>query len=55
MQPIVNMALRAAYAGSEKLLQASDRLDRLNIVNNDPAHFSSNIDYEVEEMVAIIP
>ena len=51
MQPIVNMALRAAYAGSEKLLQDSDRLDRLNIVNNDPANFSSNIDYEVEEIM----
>ena len=51
MQPIINMALRAAREGSEKALLASARLDRLKIVSSDPFDFSSNMDHEINELV----
>ena len=51
MQPMINMALRTAREGSEKALLASARLDRLKIVSNDPFDFSSNMDYEINELV----
>ena len=54
MQPIMNMALRAAREGSEKAILASARLDRLKIISNDPFKFSSSMDYEINELIVNI-
>ena len=51
MQPMINMALRLARAGSEKAILASARLDRLKIVSSDPFDFSSSMDYEINELI----
>ena len=45
---MINIALSAVWSASEALLQSADRLDRLKIINNDPANFVSSIDKEVE-------
>jgi len=48
MHAMINIALSAVWSASEALLQSADRLDRLKIINNDPANFVSSIDKEVE-------
>ncbi len=51
MQPLINMALRAARAASELLLQQVDRRDRLQIVSDDGDSFVTSADQESEKTI----
>ena len=48
MHAMINIALNAVYSASDALLQSADRLDRLKIINSDPANFVASIDKEIE-------
>lgn len=51
MHPIVNIALRAAREASDIIVQASDRLDRVEVFEKGLNDFVTNIDTEVEELL----
>ena len=48
MQPMANMALRAARQAGQIILRAMDRIDRLEIEQKGRGDFVSNIDREAE-------
>lgn len=51
MQAMINIALRAARAAAEALLQTGDRLDRVKIANDDPLNFVSSADKDSEATI----
>ena len=51
MQPMANMALRAARRASPILLQAMDRLDELKVEEKAPNDFVSSIDRQAERVI----
>lgn len=51
MHAMMNIALRAARSAAEALLQKSDRLDRIKIINSDPLNFISSADRDSEAII----
>ncbi len=51
MQAMVNIALRAARSAAEALIQTSDRLDRIRVIDSDPSNFVSSADEEAESTI----
>ncbi|MCZ6853645.1 MAG: inositol monophosphatase, partial [Gammaproteobacteria bacterium] len=51
MQPMANMALRAARQAGQIILRAMDRIDRLEIEEKGHNDFVSNIDREAETAI----
>ena len=51
MQPMANMALRAARQASQIILRAMDRLDELRVEEKSPNDFVSNVDRDVEAII----
>lgn len=49
MHPLVNIALQAVRDAAEALAHSSDRLDRVKILNDDPASFLTSMDLEAEK------
>ncbi len=51
MHPLVNIALQAASDAAQALAHSSDRLDRIKIINQDPANFLTSMDLEAEKTI----
>ncbi|NQV71325.1 MAG: inositol monophosphatase [Pseudohongiella sp.] len=51
MHPLVNIALQAVRDAAEALAHSSDRLDRVKIINDDPAAFLTSMDLEAEKTI----
>ncbi|MEX0963571.1 MAG: inositol monophosphatase [Pseudohongiellaceae bacterium] len=51
MHPLLNIALQAAIDAAEAIAHSSDRLDRIKIINDDPAHFLTSMDLEAEKTI----
>lgn len=51
MHPLLNIALQAARDAAEAIAHSSDRLDRIKIINDDPAHFLTSMDLEAEKTI----
>jgi len=51
MQPMVNIAVRAARAAGDIIVRNMDRLDRLKIVTKQNNDFVSNVDHMAEEVI----
>ncbi|MBT3530575.1 MAG: inositol monophosphatase [Gammaproteobacteria bacterium] len=51
MLPLVNIALQAARDAAEALAHSSDRLDRVKVINNDPAEFLTSMDLASEKTI----
>ncbi len=51
MHPQVNIALQAARDAAEALAHSSDRLDRVKILNSDPAEFLTSMDLDAEKTI----
>jgi myo-inositol-1(or 4)-monophosphatase len=51
MHPIVNIALRAAREASDIIVQASDRLDRIQVFDKGDNDYVTNVDQEVETLL----
>lgn len=51
MHPLVNIALQAVRDAAEALAHSSDRLDRVKIINDDPAGFLTSMDLEIEKTI----
>lgn len=51
MHPVINIALRAARAASTKLIQASDRPDRITLIENSAERFVTSLDKEVDDIL----
>lgn len=51
MHPLINIALQAARDASEAIAHSCDRLDRIKIINDDPAHFLTSMDLEAEKTI----
>ncbi|MEQ8955120.1 MAG: inositol monophosphatase [Gammaproteobacteria bacterium] len=51
MQPLVNMALRAARAAAEQIMLQVDRRDRIKIVRDDESGRLTSIDQEAEQTI----
>lgn len=51
MHPLVNIALQAARDAAEALAHASDRLDRVKIINDNPESFLTSMDLEAEKTI----
>lgn len=49
MNPTLNVALKAARDAAEAIAHASDRLDRIKILNADPGNFLTSLDLEAEK------
>lgn len=51
MHPIVNIALRAAREASDIIVQATDRLDRVQVFEKGINDYVTNVDQEVEALL----
>ena len=51
MQPMANMALRAARQAGQIILRAMDRVDQLHVERKARNDFVSNIDREAEQVI----
>ncbi len=51
MHPLINIALQAVRDAAEAVAHSSDRLDRIKIINDDPAHFLTSMDLEAEKTI----
>ena len=51
MHPLLNIALQAARDAAEAIAHSSDRLDRIKIINDEPAHFLTSMDLEAEKTI----
>ena len=51
MHPLLNIALQAAIDAAEAIAHSSDRLDRIKIINDDPANFLTSMDLEAEKTI----
>lgn len=51
MHPLINIALQAAVDAAEAIAHSSDRLDRIKIINDDPANFLTSMDLEAEKTI----
>ena len=51
MQPMVNIAVRAARAAGDIIVRNMDRLDRLKVVTKQNNDFVSNVDHMAEEII----
>lgn len=51
MHALLNIALRAARDAAEALAHASDRLDRIKIINHDPDDFLTSMDREADQTI----
>lgn len=51
MHALVNIALQAAVDAAEAIAHSSDRLDRIKIINDDPANFLTSMDLEAEKTI----
>ena len=51
MQPMANMALRAARHASQIILRAMDRVDELRIDEKGPNDFVSEVDRNAEQAI----
>ncbi len=51
MHPLLNIALQAALDAAEAIAHSSDRLDRIKIINDDPANFLTSMDLEAEKTI----
>ena len=49
MNPTLNVALKAARDAAEAIAHASDRIDRIKILNADPGNFLTSLDLEAEK------
>ena len=49
MNPTLNVALKAARDAAEAIAHASDRIDRIRILNADPNNFLTSLDLEAEK------
>lgn len=51
MEPMVNIALRAARKAGESIVRASDSLDRIDVMNKDVNDFVSEVDIAAEKEI----
>jgi len=51
MQPMVNIAVRAARAAGDIIVRNMDRIDRLKVVTKQNNDFVSNVDHMAEEVI----
>lgn len=49
MHPVVNIALRAARSASESIIHATDRLDRVEIIEKSGHHVITSMDHDAEK------
>ena len=49
MHPLLNIALRAARDASESLAHKAARLDRIKVLDSDPASFTTSADVDSDE------
>src|SRR5690606_23914457 len=48
MHPVINIALRAARSAAEQIIHVSDRLDRVNVVDDSNGMLVTSMDIDVE-------
>ena len=51
MHPHVNIALRAARDAADAIVHASDRLDRIKIIDKHPDSFLTSMDHEADDTI----